>query len=150
MTPFPTCGQSWYATRVVCRRRNPVACMVLLQQGTTWLGQSPTKRPAMGQVGQWSYLLVWRVRQGSPALLLTGMGLRRSTGHSMQGGASRLKPDLPASWVFRQGELSSKQAARPGGACLGLLCHAADMTIKLRYLHKVCFQASGPPHTWLR
>ena len=77
-----------------------VAYVVLLQQGTTWLGQSPTERPAMGQIGQWYYLLALRERPGALAVLQI-MGLRRSTGHSAQGGVSTVQPGHPESFMLQ-------------------------------------------------
>lgn len=70
-----------------------VAYVVLLKQDTTWLAQSPT---AMGQVGQWYYLLALRVKPG-PLAVLQMMGLRRSPGHNTQDGLSRLQPSHPES-----------------------------------------------------
>lgn len=77
-----------------------VACVALLKKGSTWLGQSPTERPAMGQAGQWYYLLALTVRHGTVAVLQI-MGLRRSTGHSTQGGLSSLQPGHPESCVLQ-------------------------------------------------
>lgn len=101
-----------------------VAHVMSLKQGTIWLGQSPAERPAMGQEGQWYYLLALRVRPGAPAVLQI-VGLRKSTGHSTQGGLPRLQPGHPESCMLQPRQLSPKEAAVPGACFDGFICHAA-------------------------